>query len=291
MLPDAWNEFLPLYSSEISRFTPSLFKYVSGQWDHLGSGVLLQVGDVRFLLTAAHVADEFRLRYKKVFFGTLTGEDVLPLEGDRMVFSKVRTDPNREDDPVDMAVVELTSKVANKLSTYMRFLTLNDLLLDPVKLKDGSYLVNGYPDFRADRDEMDEIIVTQNLPFMTMLYDIDRSPAPNLNSIDHIALEVDPPYESGGVSYGLDLDKANGISGCGIWRMLDEGKPIESLDWRQAKLVAIVTDRSDPDSTEPLQYLRGTKIKHAIRMIWGGWPQLQAEIESAIPGRFVNDPA
>jgi len=190
---------------------------------------------------------------------------------------------------VDVAVLELTPDVADKLSSFMRFLTLEDLQLDPDKLKGGLYLVNGYPDFRAETDKMDETIVAQNMPYITGLYDIDQLPAPNFRPTDHIALEVVPPYESGGFSCGLDLDKCQGISGGGMWRMLDEGQPIESLDWRQVKLVAIVTDRYVPESVGSLQYLRGTKIKHAVRMIYHGWPDLRSSIVSAISTRFIAD--
>ena len=75
-----------------------------------------------------------------------------------------------------MAVLELTRDVAEKLSTFMRFLTLDDLQLDPDKLKDGVFLVEGYPDFRAETDEMDETLVAQNMPYITGLYDIERFP-------------------------------------------------------------------------------------------------------------------
>jgi len=289
MTPDELDRFVVTHTSEISKATPALFIYVPRRERHFGSGVLLQVEDTRFLLTAAHVADDCFDRYKRIFFGTPTFDDLLPLAWVRYCGSKIQSDPNRDDDPVDMAVLELTRDVAEKLSTFMRFLTLDDLQLDPDKLKDGVFLVEGYPDFRAETDEMDETIVAQNMPYITGLYDIEQFPAPNFRPPEHIALEVVPPYESGGFSCGLDLDKCKGISGGGIWRMLDVGQPIQSLNWRQVKLVAIVTDRSDPDSIGPLQYLRGTKIKHAIRMIYHGWPHLRPRIVSAIPARFVAD--
>ena len=64
-----------------------------------------------------------------------------------------------------------------------------------------------------------------------------------------------------------------------MWRILDEAQPIELLDWRQAKLVAIVTDRSVPEVMGPVQYLRGTKIKHAIRCVYADlWPQLFSDV-------------
>ena len=106
-----------------------------------------------------------------------------------------------------MAVLELTPDVADKLSTFMRFVTLSELELDLDKLKDGKYLVNGYPDFRAEKDEMDQTIIAQNLPYFTGLYDTERVPAPNISPADHIVLDVNRMDEAGGLWNRLDLDK------------------------------------------------------------------------------------
>ena len=267
----------------------ALFKHVSGEADHFGSGVLLQVESTRFLVTAAHVSDEFFCeRWKQIFFGTLNGEDLIPVMTVCYARSKKRADPNREDDPLDLAVFELRPDVAEKLSAFMRFVTLSELELDPDKLKDGRYLVLGYPEFRAEKDEMDQTIVAQILPYFTGLYDMERDPAPNISPADHLVLDVNRRDEAGGAGDRLDLDQAHGISGGGMWRILDEDQPIESLDWRQAKLVGIITDRSVPKVMGPVQYLRGTKIKRVINFIYEGWPELRPAIEAAIPVRFVR---
>ena len=86
MTPDELDRFVVTHTSEISKATPALFIYVPGRERHFGSGVLLQVEDTRFLLTAAHVADDCFHRYKRIFFGTPTFDDLL-LSGD------TKTDP------------------------------------------------------------------------------------------------------------------------------------------------------------------------------------------------------
>jgi hypothetical protein len=288
MGPEELNRFVLPHTSEISRTTVALFKHVSGKGDHYGSGVLLQVEGKRFLVTAAHVSDEFCCeRWKQIFFGTPDGDDLIPVLTVSYARSRKRTDPNREDDPLDLAVYELRPDIADKLSAFMRFVTLSELELDPEKLKDGRYLVVGYPEFRAEKDEMDQTIVAQILPYFTGLYDMERDPAPNISSADHLVLDVNRMDEADGAGDRLDLDQTHGISGGGMWRILDEGQSIESLDWRRAKLAAIITDRSVPEVMGPVQYLRGTKIKRVINFIYEGWPELRPAIESAIPVRFV----
>jgi hypothetical protein len=288
MGPEELNLFVLPHTSEISRTTVAMFKHVSGEAEHFASGMLLQVEGTRFLVTAAHVTDEFFCeRWKQIFFATPTEDDLLPVITVRYCRSKRQSDPNREDDPLDLAVLELRPDVADKLSATMRFVKLSELELDPEKLKDGKYLVNGYPHFRAEKDEMDQTIVAENMPYFTGLHDMSRFPSPNISPADHIVLGVNRTDDASGPWDRLDLDETHGISGGGMWRVLDEGEPIESLDWRKAKLVAIVTDRSDPEVMGPVQYLRGTKFKHAVKFIYEGWPELRPAVESAIPARFV----
>ena len=287
MSPDELNLFVLPHTSAISRTTVALFKHASGEADHFGSGVLLQVEGTRFLVTAAHVSDEFFCeRWRQIFFGTPNDDDLIPVITVRYCRSKKRTDLNREDDPLDLAVLELRPDIADKLSAFMRFVTLRELELDPDKLKDGRYLVLGFPEFRAEKDEMDQTIVAQNVPYFTGLYDMERFPAPNISTADHIVLDVNRMDEARGGDR-LDLDQTHGISGGGMWRVLDENQAIESLDWRQAKLAGIVTDRSDPDVMGPVQYLRGTKIKRVINFVYEGWPELRPAMQAAIPVRFV----
>ncbi len=289
MSPEELNGFALQHTSEIARTTVALFRHASGDADHYGSGVLLQVEGTRFLVTAAHVSDEFFCeRWRQIFFGTPNEDDVIPVITVRYCRSKKQTDPNREDDPLDLAVLELRQDIADRLAPFMRFATLSDLELDPVKLKDGRYMVIGYPEFRAAKDEMDQTIVAQVLPYFTGLYDMERVPAPNFSPADHIVLDVNRMDEADGAGDRLDLDQTHGISGGGMWRILDEDQPIESLDWRQARLVAIMTDRSVPEVMGPVQYLRGTKIKRVINFIYEGWPDLRPAIEAAIPVRFVR---
>ena len=224
-------------------------------------------------MTAAHVSDEFFCEgWKQIFLAMPDGDELIPVITVKYARSKKRTDPNRGDDPLDLAVLELRPDIADKLSTFMRFVSLNDLALDPDKLTDGRYLVIGYPEFRAEKDETDQTIVAQILPYFTGLYDMERVPALNTSPADHIVLDVNRMDEAAGTGDRLDLDQAYGISGGGMWRILDEDQPIASLDWRHAKLAAVITDRSPPEVMGPAQYLRGTKIKRAINFIYEGWP-------------------
>jgi len=284
MGPEEVNALVLPHTAEISRTTVALFKYVSGDGDHFGSGVLLRIEQNRFLVTAAHVADQrFDQRWRPIFFGTPTGDDLIQLAWLKGRLSPKEADPNREDDPIDMAVLELRPEVADKLAEFMRFVTLNELEVNPKKLQDGWYLVNGYSDFRAEKDEMEQIVDAQNLPYFTRLHDLERSPIPNVSRTDHVVLEVNRTDEAGGEWDRLDLDRTHGISGGGMWRVLDEGEPIQSLNWRQGRLVAIITDRSDPEVMGPVQYLRGTRMRHAIGLIYQGWPELRSAIVTAFP--------
>lgn len=195
---------------------------------------------------------------------------------------------NRDDDPIDIAVFELRPETFEKLETYMRFITLADIEWREDKVKHGLYLINGFPSFRCKVDEMDERVVSQNLPFFTTVYDLSKNPSFDLKPGDNLAFEAHPPHELKGVSYGLDVNTIDGMSGCGIWRILDEGEPFESFDWRNAKLVGIVTEQSTHDPSEALPYIRGTNIVHVVSMIYYRWPALQTDIRKMLPIREPN---
>jgi hypothetical protein len=156
-------------------------------------------------------------------------------------------DPFRGDDPIDVAVVELSQEVTGKLSEFMRFLSPDDLLLDPQKLEHGAYLVNGFPHSRVEKDEMEETIVAQNLPYFTCLHNCTQPPIPDFSRLYNIALDARKPYQDGEFSFGVDLEYTEGMSGGGIWRLYDEGQPIQVLDWKKAKLVGILTEGTDPE--------------------------------------------
>jgi hypothetical protein len=290
MTSDQLRTLLLPHTAALTQATPALFRFIPGREDHFGSGVLLRVGQTPFLLTAAHVADEFRdMHWKGILFGTPDGRPPISIGRVKLICSKPGMEPNRDDDPLDVAVVELSQEVMKELSGFMRFLTPDDLLLDPEQLKDGVYLVNGFPDSRVERDEMDETIDAVNLPYITDLHDSKGHPIPNFDPRDNVALEAHPPHDEDKMSFGIDLESSPGMSGGGIWRLLDEGQPIEKIDWRKAKLVGIVTERSRAEYTGPVPYIRGTKLREVIKLMLAGWRDLAPILAKSIPPRFVND--
>jgi len=74
MVQEELSLFALQHTSEISRTTVALFRQVSGEADHYGSGVLLHLDGKRFLVTAAHVSDAFfGERWKHVFLARRAG--------------------------------------------------------------------------------------------------------------------------------------------------------------------------------------------------------------------------
>ena len=300
MTPDELRSFLLPHSAEICRTTPALFRYIHRRESHCGSGVLLRVGETPFMLTAAHVADEFRhLNWKGIYFGTPDSEalsvgtpdsEALSVGTVKFLCSKPGKDPFRSDDPIDVAVVELSTEVASKLAEFMRFLSPHDLLLDPQMLDHGTYLVNGFPDLRVEEDEMDERIIATNLPYFTHLHDPGQPPIPDFSPLNNIAVNARKPYQDGEMSFGVDIEYTEGMSGGGIWRLYDEDQPIEALDWRKAKLAGILTEGTDPAYEGSIGYFRGTKLRCVIKLFLAGWPHLAPALAKSIPPRFVNDP-
>ena len=137
---------------------------------------------------------------------------------------------------------------------------------------------------------MDETIVATNLPYLTYLHDRGQPPIPDFSPLNNIAVDARKPYQDGELSFGVGLESTEGMSGGGIWRLYNEGQPIEALDWRKAKLVGILTEGTDPDYRGSIGYFRGTKLRCVIKLFLGGWPHLAPVLAKSIAPRFVNDP-
>ena len=288
MTPEELNEFVLPHTSNLAKSTVALFKLVAGIGDFFGSGVLLRIENTHFLVTAAHVAHYFvNKKWVLPSLAAQTLEDtIIILAYNRGRLTNTGELPDRDNDMLDLGIFELHPMTVERLSQFMRFVTLDQLGLDPAKLTDGIYLVLGYPQSGTDEDEMNQTIEAAILPYFTNLHDFSSGISVNYSPNDHLVLDVNRLDYPGRDK--INLDDIHGISGCGIWRILDENEPIQSLDWRKAKLVAIETDRSLPEVMGPIQYLRGTKIKRVINYIHTFWPELRPAIEDAIPIEFVQ---
>jgi hypothetical protein len=117
-----------------------IFRQTNSAPEQTGSGVLLQVGDGHFLLTAAHVTEQrsanVLLIPSKRGFVNLFGlflESPLPPSG------------SRKDDNRDVAVVRLSQDLVDRIHDRLLFLDHDDCDLADITKPNDVYTVIGYP--------------------------------------------------------------------------------------------------------------------------------------------------
>jgi hypothetical protein len=230
------------------------------------TGVLFQVGESHFLLTASHGIKALLKENIPLFIPVISPEaDPIPLVGS--LFRGI------DECDVDVVVAELDHETAYRLSLQNRFLRFNELDVKDHQ-NDGLYLVCGFPQewFRKE----------QNVRPKAMVF-FGRKYVGELNPLSHFdpGVHLVVGYERQGCS-AIDnepalLPKVNGMSGCGIWRILEwPPQRIESWEPSHCKLVAIQHSWDENRS-----YIKGTWVRHALSLIYHNYPQHQAALTVA----------
>lgn len=108
--------------------------------DACGSGVLLALGEARFVLTATHV---FRTEWQREL-RIATGQELLSLKGERVrLFREGAVQPKADDD-IDITVVRMNNSVwqALPLESYVQWVDIDH---SAIRLTRDSFLLAGYP--------------------------------------------------------------------------------------------------------------------------------------------------
>ena len=177
----------------------------------IGSGTLLRIADMTFLVTAAHVADE--VKRGPYYFGA--ADMLIPLGGLKMS-SPLPVGVSRDEDRTDLAYWVLDPSVAGKLSSADT-LRPGDLELDSVSeaFTENQYLVNGYPASRQPRRLTEGEFAARPFSFITEEESARSYEAINLDRTRNlfVSFDKDDTYRQGAKVTGPDLF---GISGCGF---------------------------------------------------------------------------
>ena len=231
------------------------------------TGVLFRVGESHFLITAAHKLVDIHGLNIPLFLPP-SQQDASPISlSGRMLYTKDRR--------VDIAVWELPQSIVEQLLPTRTFLGMMDVDLQSHSPKE-LYLILGYPSSCTEITA--EAVRPTVLKYVAYIYSGDTDGLENFDPSLHILLQHD---RDGRDATGQPLlsPTIQGMSGCGIWRLL-ELKPAWNQTWKRsdAKLVAI-QNRYIHD-----QYCKGTWVKYAIRLIGDNFPQLRPALQLRFNG-------
>jgi hypothetical protein len=200
MLPMA---SVPLYQGAGKNFTPEL----------IGTGFAIHLGAHKMLITAGHVADCLT---NKQFYVPNSGE----LKPFNCVIRRIgHSGVSRDQDPIDLAVIDLDEDQAAQLSAY-HFIQLDEIeyetfLHDPV----GHYAFMGYPASKNKGKYKTDKIAPHLNPYVGVPIPIEDHVKLDRPHMTHLAIPLDKNS-----TIGLDGSVAtppapNGISGCPVWTL------------------------------------------------------------------------
>lgn len=231
----------------------------------LGSAVLLKIKDKKFLSSAAHVFDENKNPKNPTNIEIPGKNTFIPIPG-QVLKTGLPASGKREDDPYDIAVVQLNDDIAEQLNHH-EFLTINQVDPSDKPYKQSLYTFTGYPGTK------------QKMP---------KGDALTLEPVRYTSMPLPPEkYPSGfqlGPHHAIDFDKKkmiarngklqtppdpHGVSGGGLFRL---GTFNEIKNGQATPTLVGIAIETQPGC------LLATNITFALELIKSEHPDLDDEI-------------
>ena len=202
----------------------------------IGSGVFIEIKQGKYLVSAAHVLEP-------VFITEMTipnGETLVNIQGN-LVVTKIPIGGVRDDDKIDLAIVQLTDDCVLEIEKRFRFIEVNEIDSEHATLNSHQYMFCGYPVETTVVKHMEMIINPIPLKVRTKITNKELLLVPTYATGSKWTMEYDRAKQ-----INILKDKAElsphplGISGAGLWSL--PCKPDIPIDETDIKLIGIMTD-------------------------------------------------
>lgn len=265
------------YCEELGRFTVAFFIEDSNAWMHWGSGILLEIADVHFVVTACHVIERAIERQKPPFF--------IP---EKMRIGALPSSPQgillsghgiyKFPDPHDFALVELKTEDVDLLHLDKRFLDLAGCDARAVDPKDAYFLL-GFPGVDSVLDKTAKETTSALHGYLTVPYDRTRGEMTlvQFNPDFHVAFDHLPGTLRNYEGEATGFPSPGGASGSGIWKLNVAGCSPTDIDPSNATLAAVY------HSSAPG---RETTIGTPFNLVLAGLRQIRADLKPIIDAAF-----
>ncbi len=259
-------------TEELSKRTFPFYQLAKSGQALFGTGVLLQICDRTFAISAAHVFDTveevLRLGDRAVIHTCDPAAPFLDISMWRVYKSKA-PGGDRDADKLDLAIAEIPAEATARLQ-HRRPVRLSEIQADERHQFNGRYLVFGYPKM-GSRLEVSSNTLTYNiLPYLTSMYQGQRGELPEYDNDLEIALDFIPTDTTDHDGNPARMFDPKGISGCGIWRVFEAPSQMDHWDTGVLKLVGI-----EHSWDRQIQVLRGARFRCALVIIAQHYPELR----------------
>ncbi len=199
----------------------------------IGSGILLAIGDERFVLTCAHVTDLIPAKDPLTVHSFINGK-LNPLRGEGCVTKSPES--GRENDRADVAFFRLLPDIANGLAHQLVFWPIEQVALGKAATEDVHYTFSGYP-HRDSRPRGRSILRADPLPLTAASYLPEDYERVGVSPFRHLGIKLDGGqlrHASGEpwTSTPQFPTMLNGLSGGAVWKnffRFMQGDPVTPL--------------------------------------------------------------
>lgn len=246
----------------------------------IGSGTLLAVADLRFVVTAAHVVREAASKGLTLGATGVNGGQFTALAG-QWILTATSTSAN---DRHDVAIYKLDDHQIKRLDG-VEFVRISDASFDH-DLSTGYFVVTGFPGMWSTvLDGEDKIMKSKLLQYGTFSFSGSTTALGGYDATQHFLLEASPAAvldHAGrptsfrtrtGFSARMPSD-LQGISGCSVWKIGDLTSPITTWTKSGCRIVGIETG-----VFEERQAIKATRWNAVTTLLYNAFPTLRSTIE------------
>jgi hypothetical protein len=231
------------------------------------TGVLFQAAGYKFILTAAHGLRNYNPKVTiPCFAHSKSNQYPIPLSEATFY----RTESDSEKGVRDIAAIRLTETQIEELPDWFQFLTIRDLGHES-KVDEGFFLIMGFPS-HEEWYRKEKWSNPTPLPYVSMPITPDSSSLFDHNV--HLAMTFHKNSLAWGAEVGtreeVALPSIKGMSGCGIWKVIQPGIGIKEWDVTNVRLVGI-QHRCKHDA-----YILGTQIRWVLHRLVDDFPDIQS---------------
>jgi len=239
-----------------------------------GTGTLVRVADVSFLVTAHHVLERARHEgYDLQVFDSPPGSPALALCG------LVSGSPEH-----DVVIIELEQETVAALPNRS-YLSVHDADRHNRRPRQGIHVVYGYPASQAEPDDSRTKLYGVPFSVLGLAYTgstnsfNSEEASKNYDSNRHILIDGDPADRTSSAPNALPFPSSlNGMSGCSIWQAHYPG--LSPKFWTPADAVIVGVQTGVRKNGTVIQ---GTRWWVVDRVIREAYPELAGPLDLHIP--------
>jgi hypothetical protein len=202
--------------------------------NHLGSGVVLEINNSYFIISAGHLfnVDDFP-------------KLMIPAKDDKMTLCNgklITTYKNYNDkNKVDLAVFRFSERQNKHIEGHYRFIKPNEIQLEHKTVETSSYIISGYPINNVEKITGKPIYIAEPLQILTSTVRNRTYKKFGFDPSIHILVKLYGRVKPFLSTHKKRLKKPTGISGSGLWYVPDWTK-INDDGVPKHLLIGILTD-------------------------------------------------